>query len=107
VPPLDHVVVLSAALFTIGAIGVLVRRNLVVILMSLELMLNGVVLAFVAFNRAWPTGVAGESSLDGQVFALAVIAGAAAELAVGLGIVIALVRNRASLDVEDASLLKW
>ncbi|MBW2274201.1 MAG: NADH-quinone oxidoreductase subunit NuoK [Deltaproteobacteria bacterium] len=105
--PLDHVIALSAALFALGAVGVFTRRNLVVILMCIELMLNGVVLAFVAFNRAWPAGIAGESRLDGQVFALVIIAVAAAELAVGLGIVIALVRNRASLDVEDVSLLKW
>ncbi len=106
-PPLDHVIALSAALFTLGMIGALVRRNLIVILMSVELMLNGVNLAFVAFNRVWPGGIAGESALDGQVYALAIIAVAAAELAVGLGIVIALVRNRASVDVEDVSLLRW
>jgi NADH:ubiquinone oxidoreductase subunit K len=106
-PPLGHVIALSAALFTIGAIGALARRNLIVILMSIELMLNGVILAFVAFNRAWPTDTAGQSALVGQVFALVIIAVAAAELALGLGIVIALVRNRASLDVEDVSLLKW
>lgn len=105
--PLDHVIALSAALFTIGAIGALTRRNVVMILMCLELMLNGVVLAFVAFNRVWTTGAAGESALDGQIFALAIIAVAAAELAVGLGIVIALARNRASLDIEDVSLLRW
>jgi NADH-quinone oxidoreductase subunit K len=106
-PPLGHVIALSAALFTIGAIGALTRRNLIVILMSIELMLNGAVLAFVAFNRAWPTDAAGQSALEGHVFALVIIAVAAAELAVGLGIVVALVRNRASLDAEDVSLLKW
>ena len=106
-PVLDHAIALSAALFTIGAVGVLVRRNLLVILMSVELMLAGVTLAFVAFNRAWTVGATGEVALAGHVFALAIIAVAAAELAVGLGIVIALARNRASLDVEDASLLRW
>jgi NADH-quinone oxidoreductase subunit K len=106
-PPIDQVIALSAALFTIGVIGALVRRNIIVILMSVELMLNGVNLAFVAFNRTWSSDAAGASALEGQVFAILVIAVAAAELAVGLGIVIALVRNRASLDVEAASLLRW
>ena len=105
--PLDHVIALSAALFTIGVVGVLVRRNLLVILMSLELMMSGAVLSFVAFNRAWAADPSGAPALDGQVYALAVIAIAAAQLAVGLAIVIALVRNRASLDADEASLLRW
>jgi NADH-quinone oxidoreductase subunit K len=98
--PLHHVIALSAALFGIGTIGALTRRNLIVILMSIELMLNAVNLAFVGFSRAWGNDT-------GHIFVLMVIAVAAAEVAVGLGIVISLFRNRASVNVEDVSLLKW
>jgi NADH-quinone oxidoreductase subunit K len=98
--PLEHVIGLSAILFLIGTIGALTRRNLIVILMSIELMLNAANLAFVGFSRAW-----GEH--DGQLFVLMVIVVAACEVAVGLGIVIALFRNRESVNVEDVSLLKW
>jgi NADH-quinone oxidoreductase subunit K len=105
VVPIEHVIALSAALFAIGVVGALVRRNLIVILMSIELMLNAVNLAFVAFNRVWAGQ--GQPALEGQVFVLMVVTVAAAEVAVGLGIVIALVRNRDSVNVEDVSLLKW
>ena len=98
--PLEHVIGLSAVLFAIGAVGALSRRNLVVILMSIELMLNAANLAFVAFSRAW-------AQVDGHIFVLMVIVVAAAEVAVGLGIVIALFSNRESVNVEDVSLLKW
>jgi len=104
--PLDHVIGLSAILFTIGVLGVITRRNLIVILMSIELMLNAVNLAFVGFNRMWPAGDGG-GSYDGQVFVLMVITIAAAEVAVGLGIVISMFRNRDSANIEDVSLLKW
>ena len=104
--PLDHVIGLSAILFMIGVIGVLTRRNLIVVLMSIELMLNAVNLAFIGFNRAWPGSVE-QPALDGQVFVLMVITVAAAEVAVGLGIVISMFRNRDSVNLEDASLLKW
>ena len=104
--PLDHVIGLSAVLFTLGAIGVLVRRNLIVMLMSIELMLNAANLAFVAFNRLWP-GTDGTPALDGQVFVLLVITVAAAEVAVGLGILLAMFRNRHSVDVQEANLLRW
>jgi len=104
--PLDHVIGLSAILFMIGVIGVLTRRNLIVVLMSIELMLNAVNLAFVGFNRAWP-GSAEQPALDGQVFVLMVITVAAAEVAVGLGIVISMFRNRDSVNLEEVSLLKW
>jgi len=104
--PLDHVIGLSAILFTIGVIGVVVRRNLIVMLMSIELMLNAVNLAFIGFNRMWP-GEPGAIALDGQIFVLMVIAVAAAEVAVGLGIVISMFRNRDSVNVEDVSLLRW
>ncbi|MBM4382208.1 MAG: NADH-quinone oxidoreductase subunit NuoK [Deltaproteobacteria bacterium] len=93
-------VALSGILFLLGVIGALTRRNLIVILMSIELMLNAVNLALVAFSRQW-----GDHA--GQLFVLMVIVVAAAEVAVGLGIVIALFRNRESVNVEDASLLKW
>jgi NADH-quinone oxidoreductase subunit K len=104
--PLDHVIALSAILFTVGVVGALTRRNLIVILMCVELMLNAVNLAFLGFNRLWAER-GGEPVLDGQIFVLMVITVAAAEVAVGLGLVIAMVRNRDSVNVEDVSLLKW
>jgi len=104
--PLDHVIGLSAVLFTIGVVGALVRRNLIVMLMSIELMLNAANLALVGFNRLWP-GTAGAAALDGQVFVLMVITVAAGEVAVGLSILLAMFRNRDSVDVEEVSLLKW
>jgi NADH-quinone oxidoreductase subunit K len=96
----EKAVALSALLFVLGALGAITRRNLIVILMSIELMLNAVNLALVAFSRQW-------GDLAGHIFVLMVIVVAAAEVAVGLGIVIALFRNRDSMNVEDASLLKW
>jgi NADH-quinone oxidoreductase subunit K len=96
----EKALALSALLFVLGALGALTRRNLIVILMSIELMLNAVNLALVAFSRQW-------GDLAGHVFVLMVIVVAAAEVAVGLGIVISLFRNRESVNVEDASLLKW
>ena len=99
-PPMEHVLTLSVILFAIGTVGALTRRNLIVILMSIELMLNAVNLAFLAFAYLW-------ADVTGHIFVLMVISVAAAEVAVGLGIVIALVRNRDSLNVEDVSLLKW
>ncbi len=104
--PVEHVIALSAALFSIGVVGAIVRRNLIVVMMSIELMLNAVNLAFVGFNRIWAERGDG-SALDGQIFVLMVITVAAAEVAVGLGIVISMVRNRDSLNIEDVSLLRW
>ena len=104
--PIEHVIGLSTVLFVIGALGVLTRRNLIAILMSIELMLNAVNLAFVGFNRIWASS-GGASALDGHVFVLLVTTVAAAQLAVGLGMVIALVRNRDSMNVDDMSVLKW
>ncbi len=100
IAPLQHVIALSALLFAIGTIGALTRRNLIVILMSIELMLNASNLAFIGFARAL-------GSTEGHIFVLMVIVVAAAEVAVGLGLVIALFRNRDSVNVEDVSLLKW
>ena len=90
---------LSAVLFTIGTIGVLTRRNAIVIFMCVELMLNAVNLTFVAFASFFQDVV-------GQLFVFIVMTVAAAEAAVGLGIIIAIFRNRESLDVDDASILK-
>ena len=98
--PLEHVIGLSAILFAIGTLGALTRRNLIVILMSIELMLNAVNLAFIGFAHAW-------GDLSGQIMVLMVITVAAAEVAVGLGIVIAMFRNRDSINIDDVSLLKW
>ena len=99
-PFVTEAVTLSAVLFAIGAVGAITRRNVIAILMSIELMLNGVNLALVAFARQW-------GNVDGHVFVLMVFVVAAAEVTVGLGIVIALFRNRGSVNVEDASLLRW
>jgi len=96
----EKAVALSVILFVLGTLGAVTRRNLIVILMSIELMLNAVNLALIAFSRQW-------GDLAGHVFVLMVIVVAAAEVAVGLGIVIALFRNRESINVEDSSLLKW
>ena len=96
----EMAIALSVILFVLGTLGALTRRNLIVILMSIELMLNAVNLALVAFSRQW-------GDLAGHVFVLMVIVVAAAEVAVGLGIVIALFRNRESVNVEDVSLLRW
>ena len=105
--PIEHVLVLSAALFGVGIVGVLTRRNVIVILMSVELMLNAANLALVGFNRVWSADADGAARLDGQVFAVVIIAVAAAEVAVGLGILLSLIRNRDSLNIDDASLLRW
>ena len=97
--PISQCLFLGMVLFTIGVIGVVTRRNVIIILMSIELMLNAVNLAFIAFSRAL-------DKLDGQVFVLFVIVVAAAEAAVGLGIIIVIARNRQSLNVERVDLLK-
>jgi len=104
--PMDHIIALSAILFTIGVLGVATRRNLIVILMSIEFMLNAVNLAFVGFNRIW-SEAGGAAAIDGQIFVLMVIAVAASEVAVGLGILLAMFRNRDSVNVEEVNLLKW
>jgi len=98
--PTEHYVALSALLFVIGGIGFLVRRNVLFALMSIEIMLNAVNLALVAFNRA-ATG-----NHTGQLFAFFVIAAEAAEVAVGLAIVISLFRLRRTVRTDEADLLK-
>ena len=92
--------VLSAMLFTIGAIGVLVRRNAIVVFMCVELMLNAANLAFVTFARVY-------GNLDGQIAAFFVMVVAAAEVVVGLAIIMTIFRTRRSASVDDASLLKY
>jgi len=94
-----HYLVVAAALLIIGTIGVLTRRNVVIILMSIELLLNAMNMNLVAFSRL--------HGLHGQVFAIFVITDAAAEAAVGLGIIIAFFRNKETVNVDEADLLKW
>jgi len=98
-PQLSWYLALSAVLFTIGVTGVLIRRNVIAMFMSIELMLNAVNLTFVAFASFF-------QDVTGQLFVFIVMTVAAAEAAVGLGIIIALFRNRESLDVDEASILK-
>ncbi|PYR46387.1 MAG: NADH-quinone oxidoreductase subunit NuoK [Acidobacteria bacterium] len=97
---LGHYLILSAVLFAIGTAGVFLRRNLITILLSIEIMLNAVNLSFVAFGRALGSG-------DGQVIVFFVMTVAAAEAAVGLAIVIALYRHRESLNPDTFTVLKW
>ena len=99
IPP-EHYLLLSLALFTIGVIGVLTRRNVIIILMSIELILNAVNINLVAFSRLW-------GDVNGQVFAIFIITDAAAEAAVGLGIILAFFRNRETLLADEMDLLKW
>ena len=95
-----HYLVVAAALFVIGTIGVLTRRNVVIILMSIELILNAVNLNLVAFSRLY-------NGLQGQIFSVFIVADAAAEAAVGLGILIAFFRNKETVNVDEIDLLKW
>ncbi len=97
--PVSYYVGLSAVLFTIGALGVLIRRNAIIIFMSVELMLNAANLAFVAFARA-------HQALSGQVFVFFVITVAAAEVAVGLALIVAIFRTKHNIDVDQLSSMK-
>jgi NADH-quinone oxidoreductase subunit K len=97
--PIAYFLLISAILFTIGTIGVLVRRNALIIFMSIELQLNAVNLALVAFSRQ-------HGNLNGQVLAFFSMVVAAAEVVVGLAIIVSLYRKRRSADVDDASLLR-
>jgi NADH-quinone oxidoreductase subunit K len=97
---LNHYLVLSAILFTIGTAGVFVRRNLITILLSIEIMLNAVNLTFVAFGRAL-------GAADGQIIVFFVMTVAAAEAAVGLAIVICVFRQRPSLNPDNFTALRW
>ena len=98
--PITWYLFLSLALFLIGVIGVLTRRNVIIILMSIELILNAVNINLVAFSRLF-------GDVAGQVFALFIVTDAAAEAAVGLGIIIAFFRNRPTVLEDEMDLLKW
>jgi NADH-quinone oxidoreductase subunit K len=95
----NHFILLSAILFTLGAVGVLIRRNPLIMFMSIELMLNAVNLSFVAFSRFM-------NILDGQVFVFLILTVAAAEVAVGLAIIVAIFNARDNVDVDEVSELK-
>jgi len=97
--PLNYYIVLSAILFTLGAVGVLIRRNAIVIFMSVELMLNAANLAFVAFAKSY-------EALSGQIFVFFVMTVAAAEVAVGLALIVAIFRAKHSINVDELSSLK-
>lgn len=98
--PLNYYLILSAIVFAIGVLGVLIRRNLIIILMSIELMLNAVNLTFIAFSRFL-------GSMEGQVVVFFVMAVAAAEAVIGLAIIISVYRHRQTLDPQELQLLKW
>lgn len=105
-PELSKFLVVAALLFTIGVAGVLVRRNIIVIFMSIELILNAANINFIAFSR-YLQDTGNINAVAGQVFAIFVIVVAAAEAAIGLGIVIALYRNRETIWIDEIDLLKW
>jgi len=98
--PLNWVLALSAVLFSLGALGVLIKRNIIVMFMSIELMLNAANIALVAFSRA-------HNNLDGQVIVFFTMTLAAAEVAIGLAIIVALFRLRRTVDADRATLLRW
>jgi len=98
--PVSYYVVLSAIVFTTGLVGVLIRRNIIIILLSIELMLNATNINFVAFSYYL-------GNVAGQVFVFFALTVAAAEVAVGLAIIIALYRSKASISVDEFQLLKW
>ena len=95
-----HYMILSAALFVIGMIGVLARRNIIVVFMSIELMLNAVNINLIAFSAQWQHVV-------GQVFAIFVICVAAAEAAIGLGIILAFFRNKETVNIDEMNVMRW
>src|SRR5213596_2696439 len=105
-PDLSKFLVIAAILFIIGVAGVLTRRNIIVIFMSIELILNAANLNFIAFSR-YLQETGNVNALAGQIFAVFVIVVAAAEAAIGLGIVIALYRNKETIWVDEIDLLKW
>ncbi len=98
--PLTWYLILSGILFSIGSVGVLINRNALVVFMCIELMLNAVNLAFVTFSRQ-------QNSMDGQIFVFFIMTVAAAEAVVGLAIIIALFRNKATVNVDDINIMKW
>ena len=98
--PSSYYLILSAVLFTLGAVGVLLRRNALVMFMSVEMMLNSVNLTLITYSRFL-------ENVDGQVFVLLVMAVAAAEVAVGLAIIVAFYRHKETTDVDEMNSLKW
>jgi len=98
--PISHVLVLSALLFGIGVLGVMLRRNVIVIFMSIELLLNAVNLSFVGFARTM-------DSMTGVIFIFFIIVVAAAEAVVGLSIILSIYRTRKTLNIDEFNLLKW
>jgi NADH-quinone oxidoreductase subunit K len=98
--PTSYFMALSAILFCIGVAGVMLRRNVIIIFMSIELMLNAVNLAVVALSRAW-------GSVDGQAIVFFVMTVAAAESAIGLGIILAIFRNRGTINADEFNLMRW
>jgi NADH-quinone oxidoreductase subunit K len=98
--PLTHYLIFSATLFSIGVLGVLIRRNAIVVFMCVEIMLNAVNVSLIAFDRYL-------NQHDGQIFSFMVMCVAAAEVSVGLAIVIALFRNKATVNLDEINLMKW
>jgi len=98
--PVLHILILSAILFTIGVLGVMLRRNAIVMFMSIELMLNAVNLSFVGFSRNM-------DSMQGTVFVFFIIVVAAAEAVVGLSIILSIYRTRKTLNIDEFNALKW
>ncbi len=98
--PVHHYMIVSAILFALGTVGVLTRKNAIVVFMCVELMLNAVNLTFIALSHHL-------GNLDGQIFVFFVMTVAAAEAAVGLALMICFFRNRESIDVDDINLMKW
>ena len=96
----QHALLLSLALFAVGVVGVFLRRNVITVFMCIELMLNAVNLAFIAFSRSW-------GNFDGQVLVFFVLVVAAAEAAVGLAIIISIHRHKDTLDVDAFDVMKW
>lgn len=103
--PLTYYIALSAVLFSLGALGVLIRRNPLIIFMSIELMLNAANLAFVAFGRSFEIAGA-EPFFNGQLFVFFVIAVAAAEVAVGLALIVTIFKTRRNIDIDEVNSLK-
>ncbi len=97
--PLEHVILLSIVIFSIGIMGVLFRKNAIIIFMSIELMLNAVNLSLVGFSRYY-------NSVDGQVFVFLVMTLAAAEVAVGLAIIVSLFRNKQTINIDEMNILR-
>ena len=97
--PVEHVIILSLIIFSIGILGVLIRKNAIIIFMSIELMLNAVNLSLVGFSRYY-------NSVDGQVFVFLVMTLAAAEVAVGLAIIVSLFRNKQTINIDEMNILR-